>query len=93
MRLTPSGPCRRRTLKIAPGNFFEPGTWVLIHIKSTNKKGHLKSGDLCYWWRWRESNPRPQALRHRLYMLIHVISFSQQLPDGQGKLMAIPDKF
>ena len=20
------------------------------------------------WWRWRESNPRPSVLRHRLYM-------------------------
>jgi len=24
----------------------------------------------AYWWRWWESNPRPQALRYELYMLI-----------------------
>jgi hypothetical protein len=45
------------------------------------------------WWRRRESNPRPQALCHRIYMLIHVYYFNQQLPDGQGQLMAIPVEF
>ena len=29
------------------------------------------------WWRRRESNPRPQALRLRLYMLSHVFVFSR----------------
>jgi hypothetical protein len=48
---------------------------------------------LVYWWRRGESNSRPQVFRHWLYMLIHVILFNQQLPDGQGRLMAIPDKF
>ena len=27
-------------------------------------------GRHCCWWRWWESNPRPQDLRYELYMLI-----------------------
>ncbi len=45
------------------------------------------------WWRWRESNPRPQILRLRLYMLIPVYSFSYQLPDGQGEPITSLDQF
>ena len=32
--------------------------------------GHKKSAmpTFCDWWRWRELNPRPSVLRHRLYM-------------------------
>jgi len=26
-------------------------------------------GFFVYWWRWRESNPRPKALNARIYML------------------------
>ena len=40
-------------------------------------------GDLCYWWRWRELNPRPQALRHRLYMLISSISLTLYYPTNR----------
>ena len=29
------------------------------------------------WWRRRESNPRPQAVRLRLYMLSRVFSFDR----------------
>src|SRR3569833_332496 len=42
------------------------------------------------WWRRRESNPRPQVLRLRLYMLIHIYCFNRLLPDGQGRQTAIP---
>ena len=33
------------------------------------KKNRLAAVFRC-WWRWWESNPRPQALRYELYMLI-----------------------
>jgi hypothetical protein len=42
------------------------------------------------WWRRRESNPRPQALCLRLYMLIRVYLFNCGLPDGQGSPTASP---
>lgn len=48
---------------------------------------------MLIWWRRRESNPRPQALRLRLYMLIRVYCFNRQQPDGQGQLTAIPVRF
>jgi len=35
------------------------------------------------WWRWRESNPRPQALRHRLYMLISSINLALYYPTNR----------
>ena len=41
------------------------------------------------WWRRRESNPRPQVLCRRIYMLIPVYCFNRLLPDGQGKQPAI----
>jgi hypothetical protein len=44
------------------------------------------------WWRRRESNPRPRALRPEVYMLIHVYCFNRLLPDGQGKQSAIPQE-
>ena len=37
------------------------------------------------WWRRGESNPRPEALRLRHYMLSFVIGFSITIPDEQGK--------
>jgi len=36
--LTPTVPCIRRTLKIAPDNFSEPGTAILIHPNPQIKK-------------------------------------------------------
>jgi len=57
------------------------------------KKAVLGRLWILHWWRWAESNRRPQVFCLWLYMLIHVIKFNQQLPDGQGRLMAIPDKF
>ena len=36
------------------------------------------------WWRRRESNPRPLALRRRLYMLSLAYQFDRSPPDGQG---------
>ena len=41
-----------------------------------NKKGHLSVAFIC-WWRRRVSNPRPQALRYGVYMLIPSLISSQ----------------
>lgn len=35
------------------------------------------------WWRRRESNPRPQALRYRLYMLIPYFDLVCGYPMGE----------
>jgi hypothetical protein len=41
------------------------------YIKQKTKKGHPEVAFLfAAWWRRRESNPRPKALRPRYYMLI-----------------------
>ena len=37
----------------------------------------------CYWWRRRELNPRPQALRYRTYMLIQSIDLAPGYPTGR----------
>jgi len=42
------------------------------------------------WWRRGELNPRPQVLRHKVYMLIPLFWFSQWLPVGPRKSPAIP---
>jgi len=34
-----------------------------------------------HWWRRRESNPRPQALRYTIYMFSYVIGSHLTLPD------------
>jgi hypothetical protein len=36
-----------------------------------------------YWWRRRESNPRPQALRRRIYMLIRIFVLTGCYPTGR----------
>jgi hypothetical protein len=38
---------------------------------------------LLVWWRRRESNPRPQDLRLRLYMLIRVFALTGGYPTGR----------
>src|SRR5690606_27760528 len=38
-----------------------------------------------YWWRRRESNPRPQALRSRTYMLSRLFDSRRALPKRQGR--------
>jgi transposase len=37
--------------------------------QSTKTPDDFSPGVLLYWWRWRESNPRPKALDARYYML------------------------
>ena len=41
-------------------------------------------GPFSYWWRRRESNPRPQAFRRRLYMLSFAISFNAKDAGGRA---------
>jgi hypothetical protein len=68
-------------------------TRVFIHTASAEKeKGTVLKGPspFFFWWRRRESNPRPRALRPEVYMLIHVYCFNRLLPDGQGRQTAIP---
>ncbi len=38
---------------------------------------------MLIWWRRRESNPRPQALRLRLYMLIPPLVVGGRYPAGR----------
>jgi len=35
------------------------------------------------WWRRGESNPRPQTLRHKVYMLIPCFCLTHSYPTGQ----------
>ena len=43
------------------------------------KKANRDRLTFIYWWRWRESNPRPTILRPWLYMLIPMIGFRRSL--------------
>ncbi len=37
-----------------------------FNTRSTNKKGQpKKTVDLCYWWRWRELNPRLEYSKYK----------------------------
>jgi len=38
------------------------------------------------WWRRRESNPRPQALYYRIYMLIRAFNLTASYPAGREDL-------
>lgn len=48
---------------------------------------------LTIWWRWRESNPRPQALYLRSYMLSLPLYLTIPLPDKTGKGHGEPQRF
>ena len=53
--------------------------------------GGVVARHVACWWRRRESNPRPQALRLRLYMLSRVyLGLADPAPDGQGSGPASP---
>ena len=44
----------------------------------------------CYWWRRRESNPRPKILPSRIYMLSPgLLVFAPRAPPEPGSLVAI----
>ena len=54
----------------------------LVRFTHTNKKAPPFQVRLFYWWRRGESNSRPQALRHRIYMLIPFFSLTSSYPMG-----------
>ena len=47
-----------------------------------------KGWDFEYWWRRRESNPRPQALDFRIYMRSSLFDSRLTLPEEQGRRSA-----
>jgi hypothetical protein len=51
------------------GHVYEPRNC----IKKCKSHPILLGGFRIFWWRWRESNPRPQALYGKLYILSLVI--------------------
>ena len=54
------------------------------HPHYPNKqKGH-RVVTFCVWWRRRESNPRPQVLCQRLYMLIPPIVLTASNPTDRA---------
>ena len=56
-----------------PANPQEPAT----------KKANRERLAFSYWWRRRESNPRPRALSHRHYMLSPVFDLTDCYPTGR----------
>ncbi len=69
---------RRRTLRVRTGP-QEPAQTR----KNPIKKAPGGAVSLLVWWRRRESNPRPQDLRLRLYMLIRVFALTGGYPTGR----------
>ena len=55
--------------KRAPPRFVNSLRELDLH-RADNKKGHPDGVAFFCWWRWRESNSRPQVLRYEVYMLI-----------------------
>jgi len=51
--------------------------------KCSPRRPSFLENQLFNWWRRRESNPRPQALHPRLYMLILSITFAVCYPTGR----------
>ena len=79
----PDGVVQKARVKNCTRQFFEPVSGLNSTPDQPIKKATRKMGDLCYWWRWRELNPRPQALRHRLYMLISSINLTLYYPTNR----------
>ena len=50
--------------------FCEPATLVRLASSAQIKRPALAGRAVFIWWRWRESNSRPQVLRYEVYMLI-----------------------
>ena len=63
----------------SPGSLQDPGSYRAPWSPTAR---HLESGQKN-WWRRRESNPRPQALRLWLYMLIRSIYLIAGYPTGR----------
>ena len=79
-----TGASAPRRPALACGSLVKPATRTLIHTGSQNAKGPPLAGQaFIIWWRRRESNPRPQALRLRIYMLIRSIVLADGYPTGR----------
>jgi hypothetical protein len=48
-----------------------------------NEKSHPEGGFFHFWWRRRESNPRPQVIHLQLYMLSRVFDLTVSYPTGR----------
>jgi len=57
---------------------------VRIRATSKKQKGHLSAALLLFWWRRRELNPRPKALRARRYMLSTLFDLVLRQHNVQG---------
>jgi len=74
----------RASLSAPMLRYGDHGTWALIHSAGTIKKAQpFGWAFFIVWWRRGESNPRPRALRHRLYMLIRSIYLTDGYPTGR----------
>ena len=77
-------------------NIYQNNLWGIIGIKkrgnvyALSAHTHRKGKN---WWRRRESNPRPQALRLWFYMLSSIFLFNRMLSDRQDSHAAILVKF
>src|SRR5690606_17606615 len=69
----------RRFIKCTSAALRQPAERGLSSTPAPPIKKGCLSATLVYWWRRRESNPRPQVLCLRLYMLIRVYSFNPTL--------------
>ena len=56
------------------------GKWLFL----VKKKAALGRLWMVFWWRRRESNPRPQALRLWLYMLSPLLNLANSVPAGRA---------
>lgn len=60
-----------------------------IMVKTTHKKGQPFNGlAFVIWWRWADSNRRPESFHLELYMLIWSINLTRLLPGHQGSQRA-----
>jgi len=66
----PSPMGRISGVQIRSRRICEPATRPHYPRRPKHKKGHPSGGPFRVWWRRRVSNPRPQALRFGVYMLI-----------------------
>jgi len=84
-----------RVLAYAPGyapniawmwGHFSERRWAKYKLKSPHGAGFMDVAGLNWivdWWRRRELNPRPQVLRHKVYMLIPRFDLASDYPSGQ----------
>ena len=84
---SPSGPYSLRShVQIGcPANLGKPATRLRSPSLHANNKKPPQGRFFDIWWRRRESNPRPQVIRLRLYMLIRSIDLTWAYPTGREK--------